>query len=198
MVDEGHIGGFLIENDPATYTPLLWKHICEKYNIKSVIDVGCGMGYAIKEYLKYCEKVLGVDGSEYVQDQSPYKHLISKFDFSKAKFETQDFYDLAWSSEFVEHVEEKYIENYFSIFKNSKYVAITYAGENQEGHHHVNCKNSQYWIDLFEKNGFIFNEKKNSELKQVAYEDAIVHNPIYKDNHFYNRGLFFINNSIAS
>jgi SAM-dependent methyltransferase len=195
MVDEGHIGGFIIENDPATYTPLLWEHICKKFNINSVIDVGCGMGYGIQEFSKHCEKAVGVDGSEYVQEESPHKDLILKFDFSKEKFKPKELYDLAWSSEFVEHVEEKYIENYFPIFEASKYVAITYADINQEGHYHVNCNSSEYWINLFERNGFTFDREVNLKLKNFAYQDALSHNPKYKDNHFYNRGLFFTNNT---
>jgi SAM-dependent methyltransferase len=67
MVDENHLGGFIIENDPATFTPTLWEYICKNYNIKKVIDVGCGMGYALKEFLKYSEDVIGIDGSEYVK-----------------------------------------------------------------------------------------------------------------------------------
>ena len=39
MVNEGHVGGFIIEKDPATYTPNLWKYICEKFNIKTVLVV---------------------------------------------------------------------------------------------------------------------------------------------------------------
>ena len=51
MVEENHLGGFFIEKDPATYMPTLWSYIIDKYNIKSVIDVGCGMGHFI-EYVE--------------------------------------------------------------------------------------------------------------------------------------------------
>lgn len=193
MIDEDHLGGFIIENDPATFTPTLWKFICEKYEIKSVIDVGCGMGYALKEFSKYCEDFLGVDGSEYVQKNSDFKNHITHFDFSLSKYETDKKYDLAWSSEFVEHVDESFIENYFSIFENSKYVAITYADIDQDGHHHVNCKPKEYWINLFEKKDFEFLDLDTETLKNEAFKDALTYNPTYRDNHFYNRGLFFKN-----
>ncbi len=193
MIDENHLGGFIIENDPATYTPNLWKYLCEYYQIKSVIDVGCGMGYSLKEFSNYCDKFVGIDGSEYVQINSPMKEYINNFDFSKNKYIIDDKFDLAWSSEFVEHVEERFIENYFTIFEKSKYVAITYADVNQGGHHHVNCKPKEYWVNLFENNGFQFLEDETETLKNESYKDAITYNPIYKDNHFYNRGLFFYN-----
>jgi cyclopropane fatty-acyl-phospholipid synthase-like methyltransferase len=196
MVDENHLGGFIIENDPATFTPNLWEYICKTYNIESVIDVGCGMGYGIQEFSKYAKDVSGIDGSEYVQNNSPYANKIKKIDFTKEKYIPNKNYDLAWSCEFVEHVEEQYIKNYFGIFKNSKYCAITYADVDQQGHHHVNCKTKNYWIDMFISNNFEYMEKDLKELKEQAYKDALKYNFIFKDNHFYNRGLFFKNNNI--
>lgn len=195
MVDEGHLGGFIAENDPATFTPNLWQTICLEYNIKSVIDVGCGMGYAIGEMLKFAECV-GIDGSTYVQYHSKWSGLIELFDFSIAKYLPTRTFDLAWSSEFLEHVEEKYIENYIEIFKNSQYAAITYADIGQDGHHHVNCQPKQYWIDLFESHGLQFLDKDTENLKTVAKIDGHIFNPKYNDNHFYNRGLFFKNKNI--
>lgn len=196
MVDEGHLGGFVVENDPATFTPTMWKYLCKNYQIKSIIDVGCGMGYSIKEFIKYADFVIGIDGSEYVKNNSSMKDYIVCHDFTKNKFILDKIYDLAWSSEFLEHVEEKYIDNYFSIFLSSRYCAVTYADIGQSGHYHVNCQNKNYWINKFENSGFSFLEKDTELLKEKAYEDALVYNSQYKDNHFYNRGLFFKNNKL--
>lgn len=196
MVDENHLGGFIIENDPATFTPNLWKYICQNYKIKNIIDIGCGMGYSIKEFLKYCDQVQGIDGSLYVKENSSLKDYIIYHDFSKEKFVPKQKYDLAWSSEFLEHVEEKYMDNYFSLLVNCKYCAVTYADIGQSGHHHVNCQNKNYWIDKFKNYGFIFLENDTKTLKEKAFEDALLYNHLYKDNHFYNRGLFFENTNI--
>lgn len=196
MVDEGHLGGFVVENDPATFTPNMWKYLCLNYKIKSIVDIGCGMGYSIKEFIKYADSVEGIDGSEYVKNNSSLKDYIICHDFTKNKFFPVKNYDLAWSSEFLEHVEEKYIDNYFSIFLNSRYCAVTYADIGQSGHYHVNCQNKNYWINKFENNGFSFLEKDTELLKEKAYEDALIYNSKYKDNHFYNRGLFFKNNKL--
>lgn len=193
MVDEGHLGGFIIENDPATYMPNLWEFLCKKIKANSVIDIGCGMGYAIEIFLKHCKDVTGIDGSKYVLENSKFKNNIISHDFSSGKINSDKIYDLAWSCEFLEHVEEKYMENYFPIFKNSKYVAVTYAGLNQDGHHHVNCKESDYWIDKFKENDLIYCHKSTMILRKKAMEDALQYNKQYNDNHFTNRGLFFYN-----
>lgn len=195
MVEENHLGGFLIEGDPATFMPNLWMYICKKYNINSVIDLGCGMGYALMEFQKHVKHVCGIDGSDFVQQYSMAKNWIEKVDFANEKKVLNTRFDLCWSCEFLEHVEEKYIENYIDIFKKSKYIAITYADLNQDGYHHVNCNNEEYWINLFSKYNLEYKENETLEFRQCAYQDALIHNPTYKDNHFYNRGLFFVNNS---
>jgi SAM-dependent methyltransferase len=192
MVNEGHVGGFIIQKDPATYTPKLWKYICENFNIKSVLDIGCGMGHAIGEFNKYCDEVVGVDGSKYVVENSLFTEQIFYHDFAVGTLETEDRYDLCWSCEFVEHVNERYRDNFLEVFSYAKYLAITYAEPGQPGHHHVNCQPKEYWIEHLKRYGFEYDEKITSQLREVAYEDAIEINPKYKDNHFNLRGLFFI------
>lgn len=192
MIDEGHLGGFLVEKDPATFMPHLWKYLCEKFEVKSVLDVGCGMGHAIGEFLKYCDDVFGVEGSQFVYHNSPYKKNIKFHDFTTGPASIEKTYDLCWSCEFVEHVEEEYRDNFLESFSKCKYLAITYAEPGQDGHHHVNCQPKEYWIENLKRYGFRYDENLTEELKEITYKDAIEINPTYMDNHFYNRGLFFI------
>jgi len=198
MIDEGHLGGFIAENDPATFTPLMWRLMCKKYNVQSVIDIGCGMGYSIIEFLKYVPTVAGIDGSEYVLSNSVVKDKIIAHDFSRDKWKDSKIYDLAWSCEFLEHVEEKFQDNYMTIFAQSKRAAITYADVGQAGHHHVNCKSKDYWIDIFKKYGLIYNKEESLLWQEIARSDGRTFNKQYGDNHFSNRGLIFINANFTS
>tara|TARA_R100000278_G_scaffold120673_1_gene103342 strand:+ start:1678 stop:2301 length:624 start_codon:yes stop_codon:yes gene_type:complete len=192
MVNEGHVGGFIIEKDPATYTPHLWEYLCKKFNIKTVLDVGCGMGHAIEEFNKHCDEVVGVDGSKYVVENSLFTDQIFYHDFSVGTLETEDRYDLCWSCEFVEHVDEEYRDNFLEVFAYAKHLAITYAEPGQPGHHHVNCQPKEYWIENLKRYGFEYDEQITKELREVAYKDALEYNSQYKDNHFNLRGLFFV------
>jgi hypothetical protein len=63
-------------------------------------------------------------------------------------------YDLAWSVEFLEHVEEQFIPNYMAAFQRCKYALVTAAPPGAPGHHHVNCQDGDYWVDVFKKYGF--------------------------------------------
>ena len=194
MIAEGHLGGFLTKKDPATFMPHLWKYLCERFSINSVLDVGCGMGYAVSEFLNYCGDVVGIEGSQFVYHNSPFRNNMKFHDFTKGTITLDKTYDLCWSCEFVEHVEEEFRDNFLEVFSNSKYLAITYAEPGQDGYHHVNCKPKEYWIEHVDRYGFKFESELTEELKKVTYQDAVELNSTYMDNHFYNRGLFFSKN----
>jgi len=85
------------------------------------------------------------------------KNNIIIHDYSKEKLFFSDRYDLAWSVEFLEHVEEKYLLNISNTFISCKYAIITAAPPKKGGHHHVNCKNLIYWIEKFKEYNFEYN-----------------------------------------
>jgi SAM-dependent methyltransferase len=194
MVEENHVGGFLIEKDPATYMPKLWEYIIKTYNVNSILDIGCGMGHAIGEFSSHIplNNITGVDGSTFVKENSTYSDNIIFHDFTSGELILEQEFDFGWCCEFVEHIEEKYKANFLSLFSKCKILAITYAEPGQEGHNHVNCQPKEYWINELALYGFKYDEQLTENLKVVTFADAISINPEYKDNHFYNRGLFFI------
>lgn len=195
VIMEEHLGGFetctdeFPNGDMNTFSPKLWEYIIEKYHIKSVIDVGCGMGFSIIEFMKYCDTVVGIDGSPFALENSPVKESIFFHDYSIGELETDDRYDLCWSCEFVEHVNEDYRDNFLSTFAFAKYVAMTFAEPGQPGHHHVNCQSQEYWIGNLEKFGFKYDENATLELRKIAKEEG------EEDGHFKyfeKTGLFFV------
>jgi len=182
---EGHLGGFYTTPDPYSQCPKMWKYIIDKFDIKSVIDVGCGMGYGIIEFLKYCDEVVGIDGSPYAFENSIVKDYIFSHDYTIGELETEDKYDLCWCCEFVEHVDEQYVDNFLSTFAFAKYVAMTHAVPGQGGHHHVNCQPKEYWIDHMARYGFEYDEEFTNELKEISKTEGD-YSP-----HFLSTGLFF-------
>jgi hypothetical protein len=44
--DEPHLGGNVREGDPYTFCPQVWSYVIERFAIRSVLDLGSGIGYA--------------------------------------------------------------------------------------------------------------------------------------------------------
>lgn len=156
------------------------KAMQEKFNCKSMLDVGCGPAgqLEVAKNLGF-EKVLGLDG-----DPAVAKEGVVTIDFTKDKFDSDDRYDLGWSCEFVEHVKEEYIPNFMSAFKACKYVCLTHAPPNTLGHHHVNCQTKEYWVKVFKGYGFEFLEEESSQCREAS---------TMKRNFFRENGLVFKN-----
>lgn len=199
MILDGHLGGFFDNGDAGTYYPYMWSYIIKNYNIKTVLDIGCGRGDSCLYFKSLNCDVNGVDGSKEAQKLSLIPDNFILNDYTAGSAIDAKKFDLVWSCEFVEHVEEKYMNNFLKDFKKGKYLAITFAGLNQPGHHHVNCNTKEYWIDIMEKNGFHFLNEETEKLIEYAKLDKIKSDNkktgIYFNFHFIERGLFFINSN---
>ena len=193
--EEGHLGGYIRSNsrpapsglriehgDPATYSPELWKWAFEKLGVRSVLDVGCGEGHCAAYFKELGCRVRGVDGSKQAKRDSviPDHHVVH--DFVDGRYEPEDEFDLVWSCEFVEHVEEKYRDHFLTTFSASKrYLMMTYASPGQPGWHHVNCQPESYWVEALQGIGFTMDELLTAEAREAA-----------SGGHFSHRGLVFV------
>jgi SAM-dependent methyltransferase len=178
-----HLGGHLNKThvDLGTLT-----YIKEKYNIKSLIDVGCGPGGVVKEAQSLGISSVGIDGDTSLRGVWNKENISAiEHDFT---FEPPNIgkYDLCWSVEFLEHVEEHYMYNYFCIFKNCHYVVCTAAPPGTPGHHHVNCREKEYWIERFEERGFKYMLEESENIKKVS---------TMKKPFMQKHGMFYRNNS---
>ena len=105
----------------------------------------------------------GIDGDASVAGD---RTLIHDFTTGVANISSQ--YDLAWSVEFLEHVEEKYQRNYLDAFGRCNLIACTAAPPGWKGHHHVNCKPRSYWIDVFGEIGFTYDAKSTESMIEAS------------------------------
>lgn len=181
-----HLGGHLYMDNTDTY---ILKYCKQNLEINSIIDVGCGLGRQVELALDLGLKGFGIDGDfslkyEEMKDWvSPVDIVIH--DFSEGIYDLKDTYDLALSVEFLEHIEEKYLENVFSIFRRCRYVFVASAGVGQPGHHHVNCQDQKYWIEKFKEYNFNLSEDITNHLRSNSSLTATR-----------ERGLFFINKGL--
>ncbi len=180
-----HLGGNYLGGDPLTFTPELWKWLVERLKIRSVLDVGCGTGEALREFAALGCSVVGLEGlDENVKACAPYPVIVH--DLTEGPFRLSPV-DLVWASELVEHVEEQYVPNLLGTFKSGKYVAITHAEPGEDGYHHVNCQPAEYWIERFKEAGFSYLPELTQEARDQVPDASM---------HFKRSGLIFRNNDV--
>lgn len=154
-----HLGGHLnITHIDAGVLDFLTKI----FPVKSMVDIGCGPGGMEKLALARNISWKGVDGDPKIARDSVLIH-----DFSLGPLKIEDV-DLAWSVEFLEHVEEQYLPNFMATFQSCDSVFVTHAPPKKAGHHHVNCQPSSYWIEVFEDWGFIFMENLTTQARSAS------------------------------
>lgn len=135
------------------------EYMIRRYNIRTGYDLGCGPGGMVKCMIESNIDTIGIDGDYTLERDIPC--IIHDFETGVLDVEERDF---CWSVEFLEHVYEKYMDNYFSIFKKCKYVLCT-ASQNPTAHHHVNVKPVSYWISQFNNRGFTHSEEDSKYIR---------------------------------
>lgn len=186
--DKPHLGGYIVGGDPATWYPDLWRWLVEDYGVRSVVDVGCGEGHALRFFEDCGSKVLGIDGVA----QS--HKAVRTHDYANGPLHVEHIgrFDLCWSCEFVEHVEERFVANFLATFACAEIVLMTHAEPGQQGWHHVNCQTADYWKGALAACGFAF----DPELTAVTRELADLNLDPY--NHFLRSGLAFRKSETAA
>jgi SAM-dependent methyltransferase len=149
-----HLGGNIAGGDTASHVPEVWYYLLDELNFKSVLDVGCGEGQAVRWFRERGLWVQGFDGIQINIERCPegcFLHDLTK----QAIRRTVDF---VWACEVVEHVHERYMDKLMDTLTSGRVVAITHAWPGQAGFHHVNCQLPEYWIARFEARGYKLND----------------------------------------
>ncbi|WP_120495874.1 bifunctional 2-polyprenyl-6-hydroxyphenol methylase/3-demethylubiquinol 3-O-methyltransferase UbiG [Kiloniella sp. EL199] len=156
------------------------------YNIlkpSSVVDVGCGRGFWLKEFAKLgVQRVFGVDGPWVPQNKLAIPQENFKVcDLSK-ELNLPENFDLAINLEVAEHLpEERAVSFVRDICQIAPAVFLGAAIPGQGGVNHYNEQWPAYWAKLFEDNGYtafdIIRPKvwKNSDVTWWYKQNAVVY-----------------------
>ena len=186
-----HLGGQVQGNIDIA----LMSYIKEIFpEFKTIVDVGCGNGKAVKTYVEELglKSFTAFDGdwTKLPKEDNYYLHDFSE---GKVEFTPEDVnFDVAYSVEFLEHVEEEYQENYMDIIARGRYAVVTAARPGQPGHHHVNCRTPEYWYGVFAKYGFEYLSEETEEAKKRSVNksnDGRIKPPA--DQYFKQNGMIF-------
>lgn len=178
-----HLGGHLnkVHTDRATLL-----YLKNKYDIKTMLDVGCGPADMVVIANDRGIVAEGVDGDFTLQSEWNAKKVkVTLHDFTQGVPDVNSF-DLCWSVEFLEHVYEEYLPNIMETYKKCNYVVCTAAPPGWTGHHHVNCQPQEYWIDKFAEYGFTFNEEESLYIR----ENSVMRKPFMQQT-----GMFYVRNN---
>jgi SAM-dependent methyltransferase len=188
MVKDGHLGGYVHGGDPGTWCPALWQWAMQTFQVRSVLDVGCGEGHSTRYFLEHGCEILGVEGCPQAIANTAIPGHVAGHDFTHGPFLPPQSFDLVWSCEFLEHVESQYEDNILQTFAHAgKAILVTHAFPGQtDGHHHVNCRPSSYWIRRIESLGFRCDVALTFQARTATLQDY------HSFNHFARSGLVFM------
>lgn len=162
-------------------------YLHELFDIKTMVDIGQGPGAMVQLARSKGIDAKGIDGD-------PTVNCDIRHDYSKAPLVLDQQVDLAWSCEFLEHVDEQYVENFMRTFQSAKYAMVTAAKPGEPGHHHVNCKPATYWISVFAAFGFVFDLLTTLQIR--AEKTTMNTDRDIKKQFVRRNGLFFVNGDL--
>ena len=152
----------------GAYNPVngrkVWTFLREN-NIKfnKGLDVGCGNGFGVKEMREFGYDVRGVDIADNVKiwTEIGIQDYCTTAPAKKLPYKDNEF-DYVFCSEVMEHIPEHLVEDSLKeirrIGSDRFYFTIGLAMEKQPVlgvyHTHITVKDSQWWLDKFNKCGF--------------------------------------------
>ncbi|GAB5362327.1 hypothetical protein AAMO2058_000787400 [Amorphochlora amoebiformis] len=177
-----HVGGFL-QNDTQSYEPEIWEFMVKVMGIDSVLDIGCGRGISTKWFLDHGCRVRCAEATDEGISTTvlPKRELITQHDYTQGPWWPQETFDAVWSVEFLEHVHEDYMDNWFATMRASHYVFTSHS--KWGGHHHVAIHHDWWWIEKFASRGFEY-------LPELT---EIVRNLSRRGKYVWGSGLVFRN-----
>lgn len=174
MKDFSHLGGSGPNGDPVTFMPDVWGYVCYKYGLRSVLDIGCALGFNARWLFDRGYDVMGVEGfPDYVNGNKLPQDRVVLHDYTEGPWVPPHHeFDLGLATEFVEHVEARFVPNFVETFKYCRYILMTHALPGQGGVHHVNERDSAYWVEILAAAGFEHLEDETERLRATYTSDA--------------------------
>jgi 2-polyprenyl-3-methyl-5-hydroxy-6-metoxy-1,4-benzoquinol methylase len=102
-----HLGGNIRFGDPETYSPSVWEFLIDRFGIRSVMNLGSGVGIAAHFFAKRGLAVVAIDGLRQNVEMAIRPTVL--WDLSQGPVTTQ--VDHIHCQEVVEHIEEAYLDN---------------------------------------------------------------------------------------
>lgn len=150
--------------------------IVKRFNPKSVIDIGCGAGIYLKEFMNEGVDIFGYDGSPAALKESLIGDKIKIYDLTLPLKLSKKF-DLCLCFEVAEHLENKYSATLIDTLTGLSDIVIFTAatpGQGPVSIGHINEQPHRFWIDLFGKKGFKYKKELSEKMREEMENKKVV------------------------
>lgn len=143
--------------------------IMAKLEPKSVLDLGSGAGYYLREFERLGVEALGLEASPAGVASSGSHVLAIAFDLRRRVYLSKTF-DVVMCIEVAEHMPKRSSDVLVdSICANSgKFVVFSAAPPGTPGADHINCQSGEFWFALFRSRGFTLDADLTEDLRRAA------------------------------
>ena len=145
----------------ANHLGFVADKIIETINPKTVLDVGCAMGFLVKALRDRGVEAYGIDISEYAISQvddsvKPFCRAVSSTETLPKDF--PQHFDLVFNCEVIEHINETdALLSVKNICSYADKVLFSSTPDGYEEETHINVQKNFYWAKAFAENGFLNN-----------------------------------------
>jgi SAM-dependent methyltransferase len=141
--------------------------IIEIIRPRTVVDMGCGTGSTLRQFLENGISVIGVEASRAAIRASGNSALIRRHDLRRPLHLGQHF-DLTWCFEVAEHIHPNHVDTFVdNLCRHSDIVTLSAAPPGQGGEGHFNEQPPSYWALLFERRGYFMHDEWTAQLRAV-------------------------------
>jgi SAM-dependent methyltransferase len=141
--------------------------VVERWNPRSVLDIGCGTGQAVKYLVDKDIDCVGIEGSRAAIEASPVSDRIRCLNLN-CPVSLGRLFDVVWSYEVAEHIHPKYTEAFLrTLTSHGPVVVMSAARPGQSGVGHFNEQPPHYWIERLERRGFSYLAEVSADLQSL-------------------------------
>ncbi|WP_170427034.1 class I SAM-dependent methyltransferase [Ruegeria arenilitoris] len=150
--------GHIRQEEARVHSARRISGLCERFfEPKSVIDVGCGVGFLLAEFEKDDCEICGVEGDWLEETNIKFSaDALVRADL-ETPFSIDRSFDLCVSTEVAEHLEPARAKSFVEdLTRLSDVVLFSAAIAGQGGTGHKNEQWQDYWADLFDAQNYAF------------------------------------------